>query len=125
VGPRVALEERKELRSRLVLDRLGGLAQLLDALIELGAVADAQHELAARGAERLVDAGEHPAQPCSSVRREELQAVLLPARAELGERTLERLAAEHRRLRVVQLAEARVEAGGEGVGLQQPQAEAV
>jgi len=37
----------------------------------------------------------------------------------------ERLASQNRALRIVELAEARVEPGGEGVGLQQAQAKAV
>ena len=125
VGPRVALEQREQLGRRLVGQRARRLAQLLEALGEVGTLADAELELAARGAERLVDAGEHPPEAVRAVRREQAEAVRLAAGAELGERLLERLAPEHRRLRVVELAEARVEAGGERIRLEQAEAEAV
>src|SRR5439155_17193949 len=81
--------------------------------------------LAPGGAERLVDAREHPTEPGGAVRREELQPVGLTRREELGERALERGAAQHRPLGLVELAEARVEARSERIRLQQSQAEAV
>ena len=64
-------------------------------------------------AERLVDAREHAPQPVGAVRREQPQALGLSGRAELLQRPLECLAAEHGRARVLDLAEARIEPGGE------------
>src|SRR5581483_4779464 len=60
-----------------------------------------------------------------AVRREQPQPVGVARGAELLERVPERLAPEDGALRLVELAEARIEPGGEGIRLQQPQAEAV
>ena len=134
VGPRVALEEREQLRRRRALvvgrrgvvdEAAGGLAQIVDALREVGPPADLERELAPGRAQRLVDAREHPAQAVGAVGREQAQPVGIAVGAELVERLPERLAPEHRALRVVELAEARIEPGGERIGLQEPQAEAV
>ncbi len=95
------------------------------ALRELRPLPELEHELAARGAQRLVDPGEHPAQPGGPVRREQLQPRWVVAGAELGQRSVERLLADHHALRVVELTEARVEPGCERVSLQQAKAEAV
>ncbi len=134
VGPPVALEQREQLRRVALLEfgraRVGGeaarrLAQLLDAALEHGERVDREVQLAAGGTQRLIHAREHPPQPVGAVRRKQAQTVGLAAGAELGERLLERLAAEHGALRVVELAEPRVEARREGITLQQAQAEAV
>ena len=77
------------------------------------------------GAQRLVDAGEHPAERADAVGREQAEPLLVAVRAEVAERLLERLALEHARLRVVEDAEARVDAGGERVRAEQAVAEAV
>ena len=134
VGARVPLEQREQLlgvralvvaRRRVAGEAPGRLAQLLDALGELRAPADVEIELAAGGAKRLVDAREHPAKPVRAVGREQAQPIGRAVGAELAERLLERLAAEHRSLGLVELAEARVEPRRERVSLQQAQAEAM
>ncbi len=76
-------------------------------------------------AERLVDARQHPAQAAGAVGREQAQPIRVVVGAERAERGVERLAAEHGGLRLVELAEARVEACLERVRLEQPVAEAV
>jgi hypothetical protein len=103
----------------------GRLVELRQAVRERRPVAELQHELAPRGAERLVHAREHPAQAVRAVRRKQSQALRLLGLAERGERLVERLPAEHGGLRLVELAESGVEAGLERVGLEQPVAEAV
>ncbi len=59
---------------------------------EPGSLAQLEVEVAAGGAQGLVDAGEHPPQPAHAVRREQAEPLGLAAGAELGERALERLA---------------------------------
>ena len=134
VRPRVALQQREELGrgAALRLGRVGirrelprAVAQLLDALRELGPRRDGEIEVAPRRAQRLVHRRQHPPQPGAAVRREELEPLRVVAREELRERRAERLRAEDGRLRVVELAEARVETGGERIRAQQPAAEAV
>src|SRR6185437_8413728 len=72
-----------------------------------------------------VDAGQHPPQPVASVGGEELEPLRVVSATELRERRGERLGAEHRRLSLLELAEARIEAGGERICLEQARAEAV
>ena len=81
--------------------------------------------VAAGRAQRLVDAGEHPAQALRAVGREQPQALRVARRAERRERALERLAADHGAVLVVELAEARVDADRERVRAQEARAEAV
>ena len=115
-----------ELGRRDVVDEAAGRrAELLEPLLERRALAELEHELPSGGAERLVDPGDHPAQAPRAVGREQLQPVRVAVGAEPGQRLVERLAREHRRLRLVELAEARVEPGLERIRLQQPIAEAV
>jgi hypothetical protein len=66
-----------------------------------------------------VHAGEHPAQRPDAVRREQAEALVVAAGAEVREGLLERLALENAGLRVVEDAEARVDAGRERVRAQQ------
>ena len=103
----------------------GGRAQLLEPPVEIGLVAEGELERPAGRAQRLVDAGQHPPQPGRAVRRQQVEPVGLLAQAEVGERLLERLAAQHPRLAVVEHAEARVEAGDERMRAQQAVTEAV
>jgi hypothetical protein len=51
--------------------------------------------------------------------------IRMPVGAERRQRLVEGLSGEDRRLRLVELAEARIEPGLERIGLQQPVAEAV
>ena len=134
VRVRLALDEIEQLAGvrPLRVARVGvigeasrGLAQLGEPAREVGTLAELEHEVAAGRAQRLVDAGEHPAQPAGAVRREQAEPLGIVVRAERGERRVERLAADHGRLRLVQLAEARVEPRREGIRLQQAVAEAV
>src|SRR5581483_3269773 len=133
-GARVAVEEREHLcrsralvvrRSRVVRETPRRLAQLVDPLREIRATGKLERQLAARRAERLVHACQHPSQPVGAVRREQPQPVGVARGAELLERVPERLAPEDGALRLVELAEARSEPGGEGIRLQQAEAEAV
>ena len=105
-------------------ERPRGRAQLLDALRELGPRRDGEVEIAPRRAQRLVDGRQHPPQPGAAVRREELEPLRVVSGEELVERRAERLRAETAPC-VVELAEARVEAGRERIRPQQPGAEAV
>ena len=75
--------------------------------------------------ERLVHARQHPPQPVAPVGREQLEPLRIVPGAELGERLAERLRAEHGRLRLVELAEARVEPGGERIRPEEAGTEAV
>ncbi len=100
--------------------------QLAEPFLEPGPfVVEGELERPPGRAKRLVDAGEHPPQPAGAVGREELEPLGLAALAERRERRLERLAADHPPLALVEDAEARVEPGRERVSLQQPHAEAV
>ena len=122
------------------------LAVLRDGICERGTLAELEHEVAARRAQRLVDAGQHAAKAVGAVRREEAQplvsrsgtgkagtsaigrlrrAYAAAAGAELAQRPVERLAAQHRRARFLELAEARVEPDRERMRLEEPVAEAV
>ena len=124
---------RRALPSRLgllhpgrVLDHAARrLAQLLDPRLEGRPVGDLEDELAARRAQRLEDAGQHPPQPARPIRREQPDPLRIPGRTEGLERLLERLARQHPRLVLVEHTEARVDAGLEGMRLQQAVAEAV
>jgi hypothetical protein len=96
-----ALQRREQLRRRrpLVVGRgsilreaARRLAQLLDPLRELRATADLERQVAAGGAKRLVDAGQHAPQAVAAVGREQAEPVGLPVRAEQRERLAERLA---------------------------------
>ncbi len=88
-------------------------------------LAELERQLASGGAERLVDAGEHPAQPVRAVGREQPQPFAVARRAERRERALERLAADDGAVFVVELAVARVDADRERMRAQEPRAEAV
>ena len=55
----------------VVDDAPSRLTQLLDPRLEAGPLGDLEHELTAGGAERLVDAGQHPPQPAGAVGREQ------------------------------------------------------
>ncbi len=103
----------------------GSVGQLRKPCLQAGPLAELERQLPAGRAERLVDGGEHPAQPGGAVGRKEPQPRGIVARAELVQRRLEGLAADHAALAVVQHTEPWIEAGGERVRLQQPQAEAV
>jgi hypothetical protein len=48
----------------------GGFAQRIDTLLQRRALAEPQLERPSRGAERLVDAGQHPAEADRTVGRE-------------------------------------------------------
>src|SRR5204863_6832282 len=102
----------------LVDEALRRLTERLDPLRQRRAVAEAQVERPARGAQRLVDAGQHPSQTARAVGRQQPQAARIVTRAELTQRLLERLAAEHSGLTVIEHAEARVESCREWIGLQ-------
>ena len=134
LGRRVALDRLEQRRSvqalrlrreHLVGEAPGRVAELRHGLAEHGPLAELEHERAPGGAQRLVDAREHPPQPVDAVGREQPQPRGVLTLAEPLERLVERLRREHARLRLVELAEARVEADGEGRCLQQPVAEAV
>src|SRR5919198_1176999 len=115
-----------ELGGGLVLGQAAGRhAQLLQAVGEIGPLAQLEHEVAAGGPELLVDARERPAQPVRAVGGEEPQPLGVAADAELLERPLERLAAHDRALRLVELAEARVDPDRERMRAEQAGAEAV
>ena len=88
-------------------------------------LAELEDEVASGRAKRLVDARQHPAQALRTVRREQAEPLGLASGAELLERAIERLAAEHRGAGVLELAEARIEPGGERMRAEQPCAEAV
>ncbi len=89
-------------------------------LREARPLAELEHELAPRGAKRLEDAREHAPQPVGAVRGQETHALGLAGRAEPLERAVERLAAQDRRSRLLELAEPRIEAGRERIRAQEP-----
>ena len=86
---------------------------------------DARAPRARRRAEALVDAGQHPPQPLGAVGRQQSQALGIASGAEPLERSLEGLATQDGRSRVLELAEARIETGRERMGTEQTRAEAV
>ena len=103
----------------------GLLAKGDDRIRERRALSELQHEVAPRRAQRLVDPGEHAPQPVRAIGREEPQPLLVATRAELLERALERLSAQDRGARILELPEPWVEADREWMRLQEPVAEAV
>ena len=123
LGHRPAVEQLDE-AGRLV-GVAGGCPHARDRVVEPGRVAERQLERPARGAQRLVDAGEHPPERRRTVGGEQAEPVGLLAGTELGQRLVECLHPEHGTLALVQHPEAWVEPGGERVLLEQPQAEAV
>ena len=127
-----AERERRVRRGELLVGHVGIGGQRLrrgvqvgEALGDAGLVAELELQVAPRRAERLVDAGEHAAQPLRAVGREQAQPLGVARRAETGERALERLAADHGAVLVVELAEARVDPHRERMRAQQPRAEPV
>ncbi len=101
------------------------LAQLLDPRLERRPGCDLEDEVPARRAQRLVDPGQHPPQPAHAVRGKQADPLGILGCAEGVERLLERLAGQHSRLVLVEHAEVRVDAGLEGVRLQQAVTEPV
>ena len=100
-------------------------AKTREGVVDARTLAELEHERSTRGAERLVDAREHPPQAVCAVGREQSEPLGLFAGAERFERTRERLAAQHHRACIHELPEARVEAGRERMRAQKPVAEAV
>src|SRR5262249_60175302 len=92
------------------LRRLGRRAE---PVAQVGGLAELEHERAAGRAERLVDAGQHPAQAVAPVDREKPGALLPTRGAERLERPAERLAAQHGTGLLVELVEGRVDPGRE------------
>ena len=84
-----------------------------------------EDQLAAGRAQRLVDAGQHAAQPVGAICREQANPLGLPGGTELLQRPIERLAAQNRGPRVLELAETRIEPRRERMRTQEPAAEAV
>ena len=106
-------------------DRLRLDEQLGDGVVEALAQPRLEDQLAAGRAQRVVDADEHLAEAGGLVGREQLPAVGLVGGAERVQGGVERLALQHPRLRLVEHAEPRVDAGCERVRRQEPAAEAV
>ena len=106
-------------------ERLGLGAERRHRARDVGPLAQLELERASGGAKRLVDAREHAAKTCGSIGREQPEALGVAVGAERLERALERFPAEHGGARILELAEPRVEAGGERMGAQQAAAEAV
>src|SRR5882724_6996704 len=88
-------------------------------------LAELEDELAAGRSQRLVDAGEHAAQPVCSVHGEQPQAGRIVARAERRQSGGESLAAQDASLALVEHAKPRVDACRERVRAEQAVAEAV
>src|SRR5215468_161942 len=134
VGSQVAVQELEQLRGvplltlscfRVPGERARRRAQLVDAFAELRLSSYREVELAPSRTQRLVDARQHPTQPVAPVSGEELEPLRVVAGAELGERLAERLGAEHRRLRFVELPKPWVEPGSERIGPEESGTEAV
>ena len=122
-----AFERCASVAPRLVGQAPGRVAQLGDRARRARAARPSSSTSgAARGAQRLVDAREHPAQPVGAVGREQSQPRRVARRAQnCSSASSNASAAQHARLRLVELAEARVEPDRERIRLQQPVAEAV
>ena len=112
-------------RGRVVGERLRLGLQLGEPFGHAVLLAELERQRPPGRAELLVDARQHAAEAVPGVGREQPEALGLAPGAERRQRALERLAAEHRRLVVGELVEARVEPDGERMGVQQPRAEAV
>ena len=97
----------------------GQQARRLPELLAAGGQSDPLAELERQRppgrAQSLVNAGEHAAEGPDAVGGEQAEPLPVVVGAEVGQGLLERLALEHPRLRVVEDAEARVDAGGEGM----------
>ena len=109
----------------VVHETLGGVLQLGDPFRQPRTIAELEDERPPGRPQRVVHAGQHPAQSPRPVGGEQPQALLVAVRAELRESRLERLPLEHARLCLVEDAEARVDPGRERMGLEEPEAEAV
>ena len=109
----------------LLAEAAGRLVKLVDTLLQAAAFAELEHQLAAGRTERLVDAGEHAAEPVGAVDGEQAQTRRVVAGAELRQRSLERLAAQHAPLALVEHAETRIDTRSERMRAQQPVTEAV
>jgi hypothetical protein len=106
-------------------ERCGSSPQIRDERLPIGARAELEYELTTRGAQGRVDPGEHPSEAARGVGRQQPQPLRIAVGAEVGESPFERLPAEHRALRLVQLAERRVEPCFERVRSEHAQAETV
>ena len=101
------------------------LAKSRDRIGEARPLSELEVELAAGRPERLVDAGQHPPEAVGPIRGEEPEALGIRVRAEGPQGTVERLASQHRRARILELAEAGIQADREGMRLQEAVAEPV
>jgi hypothetical protein len=112
-------------RARVVRESLRLTTQRPHRVARARALAELENEVASGRAQRLVHACQHSPQAVRPIRREKPQALRIAARAELLQRSVEGLTAEHRRTGVLELAEPRVEAGRERMGAEQSGAEPV
>ncbi len=105
--------------------RIDLAAQFGDRVVEALAHGWDECQIEACGAQRVVDADEHLAEPGGLVGGEELPAVGLVGGAERLQGRVEGLALQHPRLRLVEHAEPGIDARCERVRGQEPAAEAV
>ena len=134
IGPRFRFDDgQRFLRSRAI-----GLAQpavadeaarRLTGFFEPGgetwSLAELEQELAAGGAQRLEHSDEHPPEICRAVNGEQTQTLRVLVCAERVERGLERFAAQHATLAVVEHSETRIDTRREWMRAEQPVTEAV
>ncbi len=112
-------------RRRVVDQAARRLAQVLERSGELRRLPELERQRPPRGAQRLVDAGQHRPQASRAVGREQSEPLGIARGDESGERPVEGLAADHRAVLVVCLGEARIDADRERMGSQEPRTEAV
>src|SRR4051812_9902425 len=91
------------------------LAKLGDMCLETGVLAQLEDELATRGPERLVDAGQHATETIGSIHGEQAESSRIVGRAEGRESRCECLSTEHSFLALVEDPKARVDACRERV----------
>ena len=101
------------------------LTEFLEPGGETRSLAELEQELAAGGAERLEHSDEHPPEICRAVNGEQTQTLRVLVCAERVERGLERFAAQHATLAVVEHSETRIDTRREWMRAEQPVTEAV
>ena len=112
-------------RGRVIAESQRGVAERLDPLGQRRPRSRLEHELPPGRAECRVHVPEHLTEPHGAVGREQLPPVRLVGRAELLERSRERLGLEDERLRLVEHAERGVDSRREWVCAKDAPAEAV
>ena len=112
-------------RAVIVEQTTGSVAQFPQPAVQVGGRVQLEQERPASRTQRLVDAGQHLAEPAAPVRREQRQPLPLLTAAERLDGAIEGLAAKHGRVLVIELVETGVDPDRERVGAKEAAAEPV